>query len=88
MAILPDGFDAATFVEDQEQASLLLNVRLPGAFSRSGTGISVRMVVIDKANPQHPSTIMGEFADLALLNSCLASLPDRAPARFRASAPS
>ena len=32
MAILPDSFDAATFVEDQEQASLLLDVRLSGAF--------------------------------------------------------
>ncbi len=79
VAILPDGFDAMAFVEDQEQASLLLNVRLSGAFSRSGTGIAVRMVVIEKADLQGNSTILGEFADLAELNSCLAHLPNRAP---------
>ena len=79
VAILPDSFDAATFVEDQEQASLLLDVRLSGAFSRSGTGIAVRMVVIDKEPLQDASTITGEFADLTELNSCLAHLPDRAP---------
>jgi len=79
VAIIADGFDAVAFVEDQEQASLLLNVRLSGAFSRSGTGISVRMVVIDKEALQNASTITGEFADLTELNSCLANLPDRAP---------
>ena len=79
VAILPEGFDAATFVEDQEQASLLLNVRLSGAFSRSGTGIAVRMVVIEKADLQDSSTISGEFADLAELHSCLVHLPNRVP---------
>lgn len=79
VAILPEGFDAATFVEEQEQASLLLNIRLSGAFSRSGTGIAVRMVVIDTEPLQDSSTISGEFADLAELNSCLANLPVRAP---------
>ena len=79
VAILPDGFDAMAFVEDQEQASLLLNVRLSGAFSRSGTGIAVRMAVIEKADIQGASTITGEFADLTELHSCLAILPDRAP---------
>ena len=79
VAILPDGFAATAFVEDQEHASLLLNVRLSGAFSRSGTGIAVRMVVIEKAARQDASTITGEFADLTELNSCIASLPDRAP---------
>lgn len=78
-AILPEGFDAATFVEDQEQASLLLNVRLSGAFSRSGTGIAVRMVVIEKADLQDSSAISGEFADLAELHSCLVHLPNRVP---------
>ena len=79
VAILPDGFDALAFVEDQEQASLLLNIRLSGAFSRSGTGIAVRMVVIEKAALQDASTTAGDLADLAELHSCLAKLPDRAP---------
>ena len=79
VAILPDGFDASAFVEDQEQASLLLNIRLSGAFSRSGTGIAVRMVVIEKAALQDASTIAEDLADLAELHSCLAKLPDRAP---------
>ncbi|MEM8726017.1 MAG: methylase, partial [Pseudomonadota bacterium] len=84
VAILPEGFDAATFVEDQKQASLLLNVRLSGVFSRSGTGIAVRMVVIEKVDLQDNSTISEEFADLAELNSCLAHLPDRAPLQAKA----
>ncbi|MEE4208478.1 MAG: strawberry notch family protein, partial [Parvularcula sp.] len=79
VAILPDGFDATAFVEDQENASLLLNIRLSGTFSRSGTGIAVRMVVIEKAALRDASTITGEFADLTELHSCLADLPDRAP---------
>ncbi|WPZ03193.1 strawberry notch family protein [Blastomonas marina] len=79
VAILPDGFDATAFVEDQENASLLLNIRLSGAFSRSGTGIAVRMVVIEKAALQDASTITEELADLSALHSCLAKLPDRAP---------
>ena len=51
VAILPDGLDAAAFFEAREQASLLLNIWLPGAFSRSGTGIAVGTVVIEKTAP-------------------------------------
>ena len=78
VAILPDGFDAQAFAEDQDQASLQFDIRLAGAYSRSGTGIAVRVVVIDRSAAADQATITADISDLAELHSCLGALPDHA----------
>ena len=79
VAIMPEGFDAPAFASKQNAVSLLLNIRLNGIFSRSGTGIAVRMVVLEKVARSGHSTITGDITDLAELYSRLKGLPDRKP---------
>ncbi|MBB3989161.1 hypothetical protein GGR19_000555 [Croceicoccus naphthovorans] len=78
VAILPNGFDACTFAEAQDEASLLLNVRLQQAFRRTGTGIAVRLVVFDKTPIVSSSAIIGDTADLIELHEIVTELPRRA----------
>ena len=78
VAILPNGFDACTFAEAQDEASLLLNVRLQQAFRRTGAGIAVRLVVFDKTPIVSSSAIIGDTADLIELHEIVTELPRRA----------
>ncbi|GMM92123.1 strawberry notch-like NTP hydrolase domain-containing protein [Qipengyuania sp. MTN3-11] len=78
IAIMPDGFDASTFAKAQDEASLLLNVRLEQMFRRTGTGIAVRLVVIDKVPTASSSTIIGATCDLIALGELVTELPPRA----------
>ena len=64
VAIMPDGFDASTFAKAQDEASLLLNVRLQQMFRRTGTGIAVRLVVFDKTPTASSPAITGDTCDL------------------------
>lgn len=51
VAIMPDRFDLHRFMTKlQDPISLLLNVTSEGAFRKAGTGITTRLLVIDKAN--------------------------------------
>ncbi|MBL4719216.1 MAG: strawberry notch family protein, partial [Erythrobacter sp.] len=77
VAIMPDGFDASTFAKAQDEASLLLDVRLQQMFRRTGTGIAVRLVVFDKTPTAPASAITGDTADLIGLHELLNALPPR-----------
>ena len=70
VAIMPDGFNASTFAKAQDEASLLLDVRLQQMFRRTGTGIAVRLVVIDKTPTASSPPITGATADLIELHEC------------------
>lgn len=76
VAIMPEGFDASTFSPAHE-ASLLLDVRLQQMFRRTGTGIAVRLVVIDKVPAAPQPAITGDTADLIALHQLIAALPPR-----------
>ncbi|MFB0613427.1 strawberry notch family protein, partial [Aurantiacibacter poecillastricola] len=76
VAIMPEGFDA--FAKEQEEASLLLNVRLQQLFSRTGTGIAVRLVVIDKVPAAPEPAITGDTCDLIELLELVTALQRRA----------
>lgn len=78
VAIMPDGFDASTFAKAQDEASLLLNVRLEQMFRRTGTGIAVRLVVIDKVSTAPSSAITGDTSDLIGLHDLITELSPRA----------
>ena len=77
VAIMPEGFDASTFVKEQDEASLLLDVRLQQMFRRTGTGIAVRLVVFDKTPTASSPAISGDTADLISLHELLTALPPR-----------
>ncbi|EHJ60569.1 hypothetical protein NSU_2502 [Novosphingobium pentaromativorans US6-1] len=77
VAIMPDGFDASKFAKAQDEASLLLNVRLEQMFRRTGTGIAVRLVVIDKVSTAPSSAITGDTCDLIAIHELLNALPPR-----------
>jgi hypothetical protein len=77
VAIMPDGFDASTFAKAQDEASLLLDVRLQQMFRRTGTGIAVRLVVIDKTPTASSPPITGATADLIELHELITALPPR-----------
>ncbi|AKQ41519.1 hypothetical protein CP97_05040 [Aurantiacibacter atlanticus] len=74
VAIMPDG----TFAKAQDEASLLLDVRLQQMFRRTGTGIAVRLVVFDKVPAASSSTIIGDTCDLIPLGELVTELPPRA----------
>ena len=78
VAIMPDGFDASTFAKAQDEASLLINVRLEQMFRRTGTGIAVRLVVIDKTQTASSPAITGDTCDLVELHELITALPRRA----------
>ncbi|VVT01097.1 strawberry notch-like NTP hydrolase domain-containing protein [Erythrobacter sp. EC-HK427] len=78
VAIMPEGFDASTFGKAQAEASMLLDVRLQQMFRRTGTGIAVRMVVIDKVPTAPEPAITGDTCDLIALHELLLALPPRA----------
>ena len=84
VAIMPEGFCAKQFARQTGGATVLLDALLEGAFRSVGTGISVRMVVIDKA-VRDGDPFETECASLADLNAAIGDLPDRLPVR-RASA--
>lgn len=78
VAIMPEGFEASAFAEAQEEASLLLDVRLQQMFLRTGTGIAVRLVVIDKVPTASAPVIAGDTCDLIALHELVTELPRRA----------
>jgi len=78
VAIMPEGFEASSFAEAQEEASLLLDVRLQQMFRRTGTGIAVRLVVIDKVPTASAPVIAGDTCDLIALGELVTELPPRA----------
>ena len=78
VAIMPEGFDASTFAKAQDEASLLLDVRLQQIFRRTGTGIAVRLVAIDKTPTALAPTITGDTCDLIALHELITVLPPRA----------
>ena len=77
VAIMPEGFDASTFAKEQDEASLLLDVRLQQMFRRTGTGIAVRLVVFDKTPTASSPAITGDTADLISLHELITALPPR-----------
>lgn len=78
VAIMPEGFDAPGFVDAEGTLSLRLDARLSGAFRKTGTGIAVRLLVIDKVASTGP-TKCADISDLVELACVLADLPSRAP---------
>ena len=78
VAIMPGNFNASAFSKAQDEASLLLDVRLQQMFRRAGTGITVRMVVLDKVPASPAPTIIGDTCDLVELNDLVAQLSPRA----------
>ncbi|WP_370638863.1 strawberry notch-like NTP hydrolase domain-containing protein [Croceicoccus sp. Ery5] len=78
VAIMPEGFDASTFAKSQQEASLLLHVRLQQMFRRTGTGIAVRLVVIDKTPTASSPAINGDTCDLIALHALVTKLSPRA----------
>ena len=78
VAIMPEGFDASAFAKAQDETSLLLNVRLEQMFRRTGTGIAVRLVVIDKVPSAPEPAITGDTCDLIALHELVTALPRRA----------
>ena len=77
VAIMPEGFDAPSFVKAQDEAALLLDVRLQQMFRRTGTGIAVRLVVFDKAPAAPAAAIIGDTSNLVALHELLTELPPR-----------
>jgi hypothetical protein len=75
---MPEGFDASAFAKAQDEASLLLDVRLQQMFRRTGTGIAVRLVVFDKTPTAASPAITGDTADLIALHELITALPPRA----------
>ncbi len=78
VATMPDGFDASRFAKAQDEASLRLDVRLQRMFTRTGTGIAVRLVVIDKIPTGKSRPITGDTSELGEFHALLADLPPRA----------
>ena len=78
VAIMPKGFDASRFSKDQDEVSVLLDVRLQQMFTRTGTGIAVRLTVFDKRVAGDTPPITGDTSELAELHAFLAALPPRA----------
>lgn len=78
VAIMPEGFDASTLAKAQNDASLLLDVRLQQMFRRTGTGVAVRLVVVDKTPTASSPAITGETCDLIALHEFVTTLPPRA----------
>lgn len=78
VAIMPESFEAFSFVEAHDDASLLLNVRLQQMFRRTGTGIAVRFVIFDKVSDAPGPMIIGDTPDLIELDKLLTELPQRA----------
>lgn len=77
VAIMPASFDAVRFAEARDDASLLLDVRLQRMFAQTGTGIDVRLVVIDKIPAEQTPCLGGNTSDLAILHALLDRLPPR-----------
>ncbi|MGB3796104.1 MAG: hypothetical protein WA957_07355 [Alteraurantiacibacter sp.] len=83
VAIMPEGLDASTFAEAQDEASLLLDVHLQQMFRRTGTGIAVRLVVFDKVSAAPAPTIIGDMFDFIELHELVTELPRRAQTSAR-----
>ncbi|QDH33911.1 strawberry notch family protein [Porphyrobacter sp. YT40] len=77
VAIMPEGFDAPTFAKAQNEAALLLDVRLQQIFRHTGTGVAVRLAVFDKTPTASSPAIAGDTADLVALHELLNALPPR-----------
>jgi len=84
---MPEGFDASTFAKEQDEASLLLDVRLQQMFRRTGTGIAVRLVVFDKTPIASSPAITGDTADLISLHELITALPPRVQRRHHCLGP-
>lgn len=78
VAIMPEGFDASAFAKAKDEAALLLDVRLQQMFRWTGTGIAVRLVVIDKVPAAPEPAITGDTCDLIELHELVTALPRRA----------
>jgi hypothetical protein len=83
IAIMPDSFDASRFHDAESDTSLCLDVRLQQMFSRTGTGIAVRLVVFDKIPGAAVPEITGDTSYFAELDDLLTLLPPRAPISAR-----
>ena len=79
VAIMPESFNASRFRDAESDTSLCLDVSLQQMFSRTGTGIAVRMVVFDKIPDAAVPEITGDTSDLIELDDLLTLLPPRAP---------
>ena len=79
VAIMPESFNASRFRDAESDISLCLDVSLQQMFSRTGTGIAVRMVVFDKIPDAAVPEITGDTSDLIELDDLLTLLPPRAP---------
>ena len=77
VAIMPEEFDAPSFVKAKDEAALLLDVRLQQMFRRTGTGIAVRLVVFEKAPAAPAAAIIGDTSNLVALHELLTELPPR-----------
>ncbi|WP_420607396.1 strawberry notch-like NTP hydrolase domain-containing protein [Novosphingopyxis sp.] len=79
-AIMPEGFCARRFAREIGDATVLLDALLANAFRSVGTGISVRMIVIDKAVRDF-DPLETECASLSDLNAAIGDLPHRLSVR-------
>ena len=75
-AIMPDGFDVTGFVASEGNLTLRLDVRVSNAFRKTGTGIPVRIVVIDKCTETFRAAT-AVMSDLAELDTLIGDLPSR-----------
>ena len=81
VAIMPDGFGAARWTDRAAAAAALrLDARIgPGLYAKQGTGVAVRLMVVDKlADPTPPITV--EALALADLLASIEALPPRSDA--------
>lgn len=84
VAIMPDGFSATRWAESRvSEATLRLNTRLAaGLYAKQGTGVAVRLIVIDKLSDAAPPVIV-DAAALSDLLETVGALPARpGPAAF------
>ena len=76
VAIVPEGFDAKRFVDHEGALALRFEARMSGAFRKSGTGIPVRLVIIDRTSGTGKA-MQTDLSDLRELARVLTDLPPR-----------
>jgi hypothetical protein len=90
VAIMPEWFEIGRFVGSLTgPASLLLNAAIERGFTKQGTSITTRLLVLDKvASASDPIIVRGaEFADLASMIDALPARGQLHPSVARASVP-
>jgi hypothetical protein len=87
VAIMPEWFDAETLKErNLGNFSILLNVSIERAFVRHGTGITTRLIVLDKLESDDPP-IVGKAEGVRYLGELVDTLALRTSSPVRAAAP-